>query len=100
MDTVTELIATRRVSSTIGSSLLNDNAYARDICMNLVLAAQTLFGAREREQLSVTQTVSLDELERNAVNDADNADDGSRKNTDKSHSENHTGNPHSAGGST
>lgn len=64
---MTELIAKRRISPQMGSSLLNDSTYAHAVSMNLVLAAQTLFGASEPELLHAARTVSLDDAERDAV---------------------------------
>jgi phosphate:Na+ symporter len=60
----TKLIARRKISPQMGSSLLNDSVYAHDISLNLVLAAQTLFGAAERELLHAARSVSLDDSER------------------------------------
>ena len=61
---MTNLIAKRKISPEMGSSLLNDSTYAHDVSMNLVLAAQTLFGASEPELLSAAKTVTLDDNER------------------------------------
>jgi len=62
-ENVTLLIGQRRISPQVGSSLLNDSRYAHDICMNLVLAAQTLFGASDRDLLSAARKVTLDDSE-------------------------------------
>jgi hypothetical protein len=63
-DKITHLIGTRTISPQRGSSLLNDSVYAHDISMNLVLAAETLFGAGERDMLNAAKVMSLDESER------------------------------------
>lgn len=60
---MTRLIGQHRISPQMGSSLLNDSAYAHAISVNLLRAARTLFGARERDMLATAQNVSLDEDE-------------------------------------
>jgi len=60
----TQLIALRKISPQMGSSLLNDIAYTHDISLNLALSAQTLIGVAERELLQAARTVSLDNNER------------------------------------
>lgn len=59
-DQVTRLIAQRRISPQLGSSLLNDSRYAHNICLNLVLASQTLSGTDEHRLLDVARRVTLD----------------------------------------
>lgn len=68
-DEVTWLIASRKISAQMGSSLLNDSAYAHDVSMNLVTAAQTLFGAAEPELLSAARAVTLDDSDRGEILD-------------------------------
>lgn len=58
-DEMTMLIAQRKISPQMGSSLLNDSRYAHDVSMNLVLSAQTLFGASEPELLHAAKSVTL-----------------------------------------
>jgi len=62
-ENVARLIGLRRISPEMGSSLLNDSRYAHDICMNMAKAAQTLFGASERELLLTARDVTLDDSE-------------------------------------
>ncbi len=64
---MTKLIAKRKISPQMGSSLLNDSSYAHDVSMNLVLAAQTLFGASEPELLNAARSVTLDDNERDDI---------------------------------
>jgi phosphate:Na+ symporter len=64
---MTKLIANRKISPQMGSSLLNDSTYAHEVSMSLVLAAQTLFGASEPDLLHAARTVTLDDSERNII---------------------------------
>lgn len=66
-DEMTKLIASRKISPQMGSSLLNDSTYAHDVSMNLVLAAQTLFGASEPELLHAARSVTLDVNDRDTI---------------------------------
>ena len=68
MDEMTDLIGRRKISPQMGSSLLNDCAYTHNISKNLVLAAQTLFGAGERDLLHAAKAMSLDDSEREMIN--------------------------------
>lgn len=60
---LTLLVGQHRISPQMGSSLLNDSTYAHAISKNLLRAAQSLFGARERDMLNAAHSVSLDESE-------------------------------------
>ena len=64
---MTKLIANRKISPQMGSSLFNDSTYAHDVSMSLVLAAQTLFGASEPGLLHAARTVTLDDNERDTI---------------------------------
>lgn len=64
---MTKLIAQRKISPQMGSSLLNDSTYAHEVSMSLVLAAQTLFGASEPNLLNAARTVTLDDNERDII---------------------------------
>jgi phosphate:Na+ symporter len=58
--TVTELIGTRAITPSMGSSLINDSVYAHDIALNLIKAAQTLFVAHETDLTQAARDVVLD----------------------------------------
>ena len=64
---MTKLIAQRKISPQMGSSLLNDSTYAHEVSMSLVLAAQTLFGASEPDLMNAARTVTLDDNERENI---------------------------------
>ena len=57
---IAELVATRDVTPAMGSSLINDGAFAHDIAINLIRAAQVLFSAAEEEAAGAAQTLMLD----------------------------------------
>lgn len=57
---LTELIGTRTISPSMGSSLINDSVFAHDICMNLINAAQQLFVAGEQHLTQAAHDVVLD----------------------------------------
>ncbi|OOZ35912.1 Na/Pi cotransporter family protein [Solemya velesiana gill symbiont] len=60
---LTELILSGRITPEMGTSLMNDSAYARDVSNNLISAARTLFVATNRELTQAERSVSLDEKE-------------------------------------
>lgn len=59
-EALTGLIGKRRITPAMGSSLINDSVYARDISMNLILAAQTLFSSDVQHQTQAAHDVALD----------------------------------------
>ena len=59
--TMTELIGKRTITPEMGSSLINDSVFARDISMNLIRAAQTLFVTGEQDLTQAAHDVQLDE---------------------------------------
>ena len=59
--TMTELIGKRIITPEMGSSLINDSVFARDISMNLIRAAQTLFVAGEQDLTQAAHDIVLDE---------------------------------------
>ncbi len=61
--TMTELIGTRAITPSMGSSLINDSVYAHDIAMNLIQAAQTIFVADEHDHTQAANDVVLDKSE-------------------------------------
>ena len=58
--TVTELIGSRVITPAMGSSLINDAAFAHEIAMNLIQTAQTLFVAEIHDLIEATHDVVLD----------------------------------------
>ena len=58
--TIAELIGARAITPAMGSSLINDGAFAHEICMNLISAAQTLFVAGEQHVTQAAHDVLLD----------------------------------------
>ena len=58
--TMTELVARRIITPSMGSSLINDSVFAHDIAMNLVRAAQVLFVTVERHMTQAAYDVVLD----------------------------------------
>ena len=58
--TIAELIGERAITPDMGSSLINDGAFAHEICMNLISAAQTLFVAGEQHVTQAAHDVLLD----------------------------------------
>jgi phosphate:Na+ symporter len=58
--TIAELIGERAITPDMGSSLINDGAFAHEICMNLISAAQTLFVAGEQQVTQAVHDVLLD----------------------------------------
>lgn len=58
--TIAELIGERAITPAMGSSLINDGAFAQDICMNLISAAQTLFVAGEQQVTQAAHDLLLD----------------------------------------
>lgn len=59
--TMTELIGRRIITPEMGSSLINDSVFARDISMNLIRAAQTLFVTGEQNMTQAAHDILLDE---------------------------------------
>ena len=57
---IAELIGERAITPDMGSSLINDGAFAHEICMNLISAAQTLFVAGEQQVTQAAHDVLLD----------------------------------------
>ena len=58
--TIAELIGARAITPDMGSSLINDGAFAHEVCMNLISAAQTLFVAGEQHVTQAAHDVLLD----------------------------------------
>ncbi len=58
--TMTQLIATRAITPSMGSSLVNDSVFARDIARNLIRAAQILFASVDKNLVQAAQDVMLD----------------------------------------
>jgi len=58
--TIAELIGERAITPDMGSSLINDGAFAHEICMNLISAAQALFVAGEQHVTQAAHDVLLD----------------------------------------
>ena len=59
----TEQIAKRVITPRMGSSLVNDSGFARDIAINLIRASQVLLVGSEREVAQATQDVVLEKSE-------------------------------------
>ncbi|MES9855283.1 MAG: Na/Pi symporter [Sedimenticola sp.] len=66
---LTALIRDGRVTPEVGTSLMNDSAYIYGTAMNMIRAAQTLFVAQERDLTQAVRSISLDEVELQAVLD-------------------------------
>ncbi|WP_409526108.1 Na/Pi cotransporter family protein [Nitrincola sp. MINF-07-Sa-05] len=60
MDEIDEMIRHRRFTASVATSIMNDEAYANDICQSLIDAAQVLFSSATR---NVDDLLSLDEHE-------------------------------------
>ena len=58
-----ELIRNGALSPTQATSLMNDNAYARDIAENLLQMGRVLFGTRSAELKDAQEQVSLEDSE-------------------------------------
>jgi len=64
---MTELIARRTVTPSMGSSLLNDSVFAHDIAMNLIRAAQFVFATADEDLGQAAQDVVLDKSDLNRI---------------------------------
>ena len=64
---VSKLIRAGRISPSMGTSLMNDNAYAYDISSNLIRAAETLYIGSERAITKAARAVTLDDQELQTV---------------------------------
>ncbi len=64
---ITELVAKSAITPSMGSSLVNDSVFARDIEMNLIRAAQVLFAASGENVVQLAQDVMLDKSDVNRV---------------------------------
>lgn len=64
---MSELIASRKITPEMGSSLLNDSAYAHDVSINIVKAAEKLFVHAESGALAAANDVLLDKSEREEI---------------------------------
>ncbi|WP_151704548.1 Na/Pi cotransporter family protein [Nitrincola alkalilacustris] len=60
MDEIDEMIRHRRFTASVATSIMNDEAYAHDVCQNLIDAAQVLFSSATS---NVDDLLSLDEHE-------------------------------------
>ncbi len=58
-----ELIASGKITPEMGTSLMNDSAYAYDVSRNLIETGETLFVNRDQDVASVEREVALDEQE-------------------------------------
>ena len=58
-----QLIRERHIDALMATSLINDSGYAKDACVNLIDAAQIIFGAQQSLQLAAEQRVALDDTE-------------------------------------
>ena len=61
--TMTRLVGKHAITPVMGSSLINDSVFARDISMNLIDAAQTLFVSSDHDLSEAAHDVGLDENE-------------------------------------
>ncbi len=64
---ITELVAKSAITPSMGSSLVNDSVFARDIEINLIRAAQVLFAASYENVVQLAQDVMLDKSDVNRV---------------------------------
>jgi hypothetical protein len=60
--TITELIARRSITPSMGFSLVNDSVFAHDIAVNLIRAAQFVFATADAEFVQAAQDVVLDKF--------------------------------------
>ena len=58
-----EAVAQHAITPAMGSSLVNDSAFARDIALNLIQAAQTLYASADRDEFEAAQDVVLDKTD-------------------------------------
>ena len=61
--TLDALIRDQKISAHMGSSLMNDHGYARDVVWNLVDLGQALFGPKDLSDREVDEMVALDETD-------------------------------------
>lgn len=66
---MSELISSRKITPEMGSSLLNDSAYAHDISINIVRSAERLFVRVDEGMLNAAHDVMLDKSDRTRLID-------------------------------
>ena len=59
--TLDKLIRKGRITSAMGTSLMNDHSYVRNAIWNLTDIARTLFGSRDVAEMEAEELISLDE---------------------------------------
>lgn len=57
---MTQAVAQHAITPAMGSSLVNDSIFARDIALNLVQAVQTLYAATDQDVFETAQDLVLD----------------------------------------
>ena len=66
---MTEQIAKRSITPSMGSSLVNDSVFAHDIAVNLIRAAQVMFATAEEDLVQAAQDVVLDKSDLNRIDE-------------------------------
>lgn len=67
--TMSELIAKRAITPSMGSSLVNDSIFAHDIAFDLIRAAQVLFATTDKNLVEAARDVMLDANDINLINE-------------------------------
>ena len=65
--TLDKLIRKGRITSAMGTSLMNDHSYVRNAIWNLTDIARTLFGSRDAAEMEAEDLISLDEEDLQAM---------------------------------